>query len=432
MFPGAFSYRTALILLLLATRSVAVGAAENSLPDLIALGAPTRQAELVAIEANGDLGFRDVADKAFSIPLSNLIRWSTPTSPRARDELILRDGSRICLAAAWAGESSFGTGRVGANALTRALGEVELQRSMVRAVFWQLPPNAIARQKRIDSLLNAQAKVEDSDLLLLDNGDVLTGTLTRIGQAGINFDGEEDDIRASFFSPLGAIELPIERVRGICLSQATDVPPSNRSVATPALLVGLRDGSLIATDSVAYDGNEVKLRSAVLGEKKGVALKEVVSLQTHNKEVLYLADLDAAGYRHEPYFDLAWPYRRDRNALGAPLQTGGRTYPIGLGMHSAARLTFELDGSYDRFAATVAVDDAAKDGGSVVFRVFLRSGEDWQEAYASGIVRGGDPPADLAVDLAGASQLALAVDYADRGDERDYANWLDARLERAE
>jgi hypothetical protein len=35
----------------------------------------------------------------------------------------------------------------------------------------------------------------------------------------------------------------------------------------------------------------------------------------------------------------------------------------------------------------------------------------------------------VAVEVVGAPELALVVDYADHGDECDYADWLDARLE---
>jgi hypothetical protein len=119
--------------------------------------------------------------------------------------------------------------------------------------------------------------------------------------------------------------------------------------------------------------------------------------------------------------------------LGGLLAVAGRTYPKGLGMHSASRLTYDLQQEpvkeYARFVSQVALDDASTDQGSVVFRVYLRKADDWQEAYSSPVMRGGDPPQQIAVELGAATEIALVIDYADRGDERDYANWLDARLE---
>jgi hypothetical protein len=50
------------------------------------------------------------------------------------------------------------------------------------------------------------------------------------------------------------------------------------------------------------------------------------------------------------------------------------------------------------------------------------------EAYKSGIVCGGDAPKRVWVDVAGAQGITLVVDYAERGDKMDRADWLDARL----
>jgi len=57
-----------------------------------------------------------------------------------------------------------------------------------------------------------------------------------------------------------------------------------------------------------------------------------------------------------------------------------------------------------------------------------RTPNDWTTAYESGIIRGGDAPAPIAVDLHNATRLALLIDFADYGDVCDYANWLHARL----
>ena len=113
---------------------------------------------------------------------------------------------------------------------------------------------------------------------------------------------------------------------------------------------------------------------------------------------------------------------------------GGHTYAKGIGMVTAARLTYRVPPQRRRFAAEVAVDNGALDHGaagrgSVVFRVFLLRENDWQQAFASPVVRGGGKPLAVSVKLAGAKEIALVTDFADRGDELDYADWLDARFE---
>ena len=98
-------------------------------------------------------------------------------------------------------------------------------------------------------------------------------------------------------------------------------------------------------------------------------------------------------------------------------------------MHSPARITYDLDRPYRRFQAEVAIDGEAGPRGSVVFRVFTDDGSGtWRERATSEIVRGGESPTPISVDLTTAQRISLLVEYADRGEELDHADWLNARL----
>ena len=154
-------------------------------------------------------------------------------------------------------------------------------------------------------------------------------------------------------------------------------------------------------------------------------------LQPLGGPVVYLSDLEPLDYLHLPFLSIPWSYGRDRNVLGGELQVAGTSYAKGLGMHSTARLAYTLDGAYERFDAQLAIDDAAGQGGSVVFRVLVDRGGRWDSEFQSPIVRGGDAPQPCSVNLQGAARLALVVDFADRADQQDHADWLDARLIRA-
>ena len=48
--------------------------------------------------------------------------------------------------------------------------------------------------------------------------------------------------------------------------------------------------------------------------------------------------------------------------------------------------------------------------------------------FQSPIVRGGDDPLDLSLDVSSMLALRLEADYADNGDVADHADWADARL----
>jgi len=125
---------------------------------------------------------------------------------------------------------------------------------------------------------------------------------------------------------------------------------------------------------------------------------------------------------------LNWPFHNDRSVLGGPLCVAGRRYNKGLGTHSAARLIYKLDQPCRKFQAELGIDDATAGQGSVTFRVLVSDGKSWNEVYTSPVVRGGDAPLPISVDLGDAKAIALAVDFAERGDVMDHADWLNARL----
>ena len=93
-------------------------------------------------------------------------------------------------------------------------------------------------------------------------------------------------------------------------------------------------------------------------------------------------------------------------------------------MHSAARLTYRLDKRYRAFEAAVALDDQVGTGGSVICAVYV----DDKLAWKSEVIRGGAAPVPVKVDLSGAKRLSLIVEFAERGDELDRVDWLNARL----
>ena len=157
--------------------------------------------------------------------------------------------------------------------------------------------------------------------------------------------------------------------------------------------------------------------------------QNLTALQPLGSGTSYLSDLKPASYRQVPFLDTAWPYFNDRSTSGNRLRAAGKLYLKGLGVHSAAALTYDLKDGYRQFQAEVAIDDETAGAGSVLFRVLLDRGDgQWQTAYTSPVVRGGAAPLTVAVDLAGAKRISLRVDFADRGDEQDHADWLQARL----
>jgi hypothetical protein len=393
--------------------------------ELVTVGGREKTASFTAIDANGHFIFRNADGNELKVPTNQLVRWSNPPWPRTGNELHLADGTRLTLSASWSTAAALQLEANQASVRTTAFGSLALKRSAIKAAFWRLPFDAVARHTTIDELVKAQDAIQEADLLALDNGDRLIGQLQTIAEAETAANKREAIV--AFNSTVGEVKVPLTRVRGLVLARQNS--DEHELAAQKKLLVGLRDGSLITANSLTVKGDQTIIASLSAGELK-TSPPSIAALQSFNENIVYLSDLQPGAYNVEPYLDLHWPYRRDRNVLNRPLIVGGEHYPKGIGMHSQARLTYNVDKTFSRFAAQIALDDAAKGEGSVIFRALLHEGGQWREAYASPTVHGGDPPRPIAVDLAAADQLALEVTYADQGDEHDDADWLDARLER--
>ena len=114
-----------------------------------------------------------------------------------------------------------------------------------------------------------------------------------------------------------------------------------------------------------------------------------------------------------------------RSVDGNPLTLNGVVYPHGLGTHANSRLLINLKGAATRFDALVGVDDEKKSSrASVQFSIYA----DGKKKAETKVLRGGDAPVLLSVDLIGAMKMTLIVSDGGDGIDSDHADWAGARL----
>ncbi len=118
--------------------------------------------------------------------------------------------------------------------------------------------------------------------------------------------------------------------------------------------------------------------------------------------------------------------RVDKSIDGHPLTLGGKTYAHGFGTHARGLLAVVLDGGAKRFTATVGIDDEAGRRGSAEFQVI---GDNRKTLWTSGVLRGGQPPKTVDVDVTGQKMVLLRVTDGGDGTDYDHADWADARFE---
>ncbi len=130
--------------------------------------------------------------------------------------------------------------------------------------------------------------------------------------------------------------------------------------------------------------------------------------------------------------------RKDCDYNGKPLRIRRVLYAKSLQTHVAAggrathsEVVYDLSplAPRKRFCALIGISDDSGGGGSVTFEVQVERDGKWETKYASPVVRGGQEPLPINVDLAGARRLRLYCTDAGDGINSDHATWAEARLE---
>ena len=97
-------------------------------------------------------------------------------------------------------------------------------------------------------------------------------------------------------------------------------------------------------------------------------------------------------------------------------------------MHSTSRVTYSLPDGAKRFEARVGLDDHLGVRGSVRVRLLIDGKE--RDLGLRGDLTHRVGPLAVSLDLTGAKELTLIVDFGANGDVGDHVNWCDARIVR--
>lgn len=270
----------------------------------------------------------------------------------------------------------------------------------VRALEWIPPSTSLAQLQP----LKLQHDV-NQDVLMLSNGDQLSGELTTLSSTSLEFLGDQ-----------GARTLPTGEVRAILFNpELLNEPPP----LTEYSRIALSDGSLLTlTKLTLLDYNRFELTAALAG-KYQVPLDMLVSVSSYSTTRVPLSSRAPSSVEYTPFLTTIPPWQPDRSVQGTPMiMTGGR-YLTGLGVHSRTAMSWTLEEGDLRFLADIGIDDSTSGGGSVTFTVLL----DDAVAFESGVVGGGELPRTIDIDLKGKQTITLLVGFGNQGDVLDRADW---------
>ena len=285
------------------------------------------------------------------------------------------------------------------------------------SVWWLTAPDRAADPEKLRRRLASGRRTKD--VVLLRNGDTVEGVLSAL-------DGDEAAVEVG----KKKVAIKVAQIAAVALS--SELADALRPKGPYARLVVTGGGAargtrLSLTAAECADGLTLTGTTA-FGAKVRVPVERVAALDIYQGAAIYLSDLKPAKYEYFPYTDGGWPWAPDGNAAGHDLRLGGAVHDKGVGLHSHGKLTYALGGRFKRFEALVGLDDRDGAGGSVRVKV-LADGKPLDLGAARDLTAKGGPQ-PVRVPVAGVKELALEVEFGDKGNVRDVVNWVDARLVR--
>jgi hypothetical protein len=194
-------------------------------------------------------------------------------------------------------------------------------------------------------------------------------------------------------------------------------------VVPPTVWLTTRLGDRVGITRPSIDGATVR-GTAAFGAQVTVPLADLASL-TFLGDWRQLSDLPPSAVAETGFDgDVVHPWQIDRNALGGPLVSGGRSYGKGLGVHSKSRLTFVVPAGFDRFWTRVAFDDSAA-GLRLAPKADVRVLVDGKVVFEQlDLTVGQAPLATGMLPVRAGGTLVLEVDHGRGRDLGDRINWL--------
>ncbi len=283
------------------------------------------------------------------------------------------------------------------------------------AVWWVAPPPADTPHDPSRYKWTAGAK---HDTILLRNGDTATGTVE-----SVTADGKSIRYVAEAGQPPRTV--PLADVAAVAFDPALSRVRKPRGAHYRLVTTG---GTRITLASATSDGKSLTGTTAFAG-KASIPLGDVVALDVVGGTAVPLADLKGKS-EVEGFNGLTWPPIPDRSVKGNPLRMPGKLgeswHDRGLGTHPKTTLTYPLAGKYRHFEATVGLDPVTGRRGTASIRILV----DGQDRAVPGLknLTAATSPIPVRLDISGAKELTLVIDFGPGGDVQADVNWADARV----
>ncbi|MFL5241158.1 MAG: NPCBM/NEW2 domain-containing protein [Gemmataceae bacterium] len=258
-------------------------------------------------------------------------------------------------------------------------------------------------------------KKRNRDVVVRKTGEKLTsisGTLGDADDKGENMAFESETSRK--------IDVPLAKIQGLHFQRRVDPdakPPLFKLTDT------LGNALLVSSASFADKSLNATTPS---GAKIAVSLPQIIKLDYSKGKLTYLSDFgpDKTKIVHDSTFGVFEPVYRDMNLNHKAIKLGRKSYPKGLAIHAYTEITFDLEGEYREFKATIGIDDdvAARDDGTIVKIV-----GDGKELLST-TVTSKDKPQEKALNVKDVQKLTIIVASPNAIDMSRHVDLADAKV----
>ena len=282
--------------------------------------------------------------------------------------------------------------------------EIEIPVDSVRAVRLALPIEGSRFEKTL--ALEADQRKDDTVYVTGVAGELLelSCLIESISADTVSFDrnGKKEVIDR-------------DKVHGVILaSPDLDEPMPCRAI--------MDDRSSFAGKVTSLSDGQLKL-AMIDDVEVTVPWENVRRLRIYSPLLVALSDLTPERVVTQPILAPKWEFRRNKSVAGNELTLGDTIFDNGLGLAAGMKVTYQLDGDFHLFTATIGIDAETKRRGDCEFVVR----GDGRELFRQRM-RGKDEPALIKVDVTDVRQLEISVDPGENLDLGDHADWAEASL----
>jgi hypothetical protein len=259
---------------------------------------------------------------------------------------------------------------------------------------------------------------QSEDTIQLLNGDSDRGTISLI---------DDNSIKITSAVYKQEKDYSLKDIAVVTFSQLVQPPKSPEGII--ATLIGT-DGMRLTGQIKKIQDNQITFTS-IYGLGYQLPLGKIAQIYFKNPRCVYLSDIEPLSVKEYPTaYDpnnilFPWKYQKDRNVMkSGVISVKGKRFYKGLSVHANCELTYNLNGEYKKFIATVGLDDVAGPRATVQFIVYL----DGKKSYESKIIKWGDEPEMINLNVENTKEMKLVLN--DGGDIHilDRADWGGARL----